>query len=164
MVLSQDAFIPEDMGDVWRHAWLSQLWGVGTTPGIQRIDAKEAAKHPSRTGSPTAKGMQPTVSVVLKSINPAQTKAPRSELTTNQWAKGPLGEGILKRGPSSNIRFLSGLRCNHEVSALPRDCPSLFSVSFFLHSTRHYLISNICVRLTCDLLRICLPWLECKLQ
>lgn len=108
MVLSQDAFIPEDTGDVWRHAWLSQLWGVGTTPGIQRIDAKEAAKHPSRTGSPTAKGMQPTVSVVLKSINPAQTKAPRSELTINQWAKGPLGEGILKWDHRPILGFFQG--------------------------------------------------------
>lgn len=124
---------------------MSELQGVGTTPGIQRIDAKKAANHPACTGSPTAQG-DAAQSVCRAEVNkPVQTKVSRSGLTTNQWAKGPLGEGILKWGPLSNIRFLSGLMCNHEVSTLPRDCPSLFSVLFFLYSTHHYLTSNICV-------------------
>lgn len=80
MVLSQDAFTPEDTGDVWSYLWLSQLRGMGTTPGIQWIDAKEATKHPARTSSPTAKGD------AAQSVCRAEVNKPCPDPGIEKWA------------------------------------------------------------------------------
>lgn len=35
---------------VWRHVWLSQLWGRGAT-GIETVEARDAVQHPTEHGA-----------------------------------------------------------------------------------------------------------------